>query len=77
MAERLQILLKFLERFDDEVQGRELSEPGEETKIKLRNFARGTLPEKEQTEVFVLLDKNPEWTAWLAGEVKGLRGTHK
>ena len=73
MAERLQILLKFLERFDDEVQGRELSEPAEETKIKLRNFARGTLPEQEQTEVFVLLDRNPDWTAWLAREVKGLR----
>jgi hypothetical protein len=74
MAERLQILLKFLERFDDEVQGRELSEPAEDTKVKLRNFARGTLPEEQQTEVFVLLDRNPEWTAWLAKEVKGLRG---
>jgi hypothetical protein len=73
MAERPQILLKFLERFDDEVQGRELTEPAEETKIKLREFARGTLPEKEQTEIFVLLDRNPEWTAWLAKEVKGLR----
>ena len=73
MAERPQILLKFLERFDDEVQGRELSEPADETKIILQRFARGTLPEKEQTEVFVLLDGHPEWTAWLAKEVKGLR----
>jgi hypothetical protein len=73
MAERLQILLKFLERFDDEVQGRELSEPAEETKVKLQRFARGTLSQEEQTEVFVLLDRNPEWTAWLAKEVKGLR----
>jgi hypothetical protein len=66
-------LLKFLERFDDEVQGREVTEPAQDTKIKLRDFARGTLPDKEQTEIFVLLDKNPEWTAWLASEVKGLR----
>jgi hypothetical protein len=73
MTERLHILMKFLERFDDEVQGREVTEPAEDTKIKLRDFARGTLPEQEQTEVFVLLDKNPEWTAWLANEVKGLR----
>jgi hypothetical protein len=73
MTERLQILLKFLERFDDEVQGRELSEPAEDTKIKLRDFAQGTLPAKDQTEIFVLLDRNPEWTAWLAKEVKGLR----
>jgi hypothetical protein len=73
MAERLQILLKFLERFDDEVQGRELSEPAEETKIKLKRLARGTLTEKEQTEIFILLDHHPDWTAWLAKEVKGLR----
>jgi hypothetical protein len=75
MTERLQILLKFLERFDDEVQGREqLSEPAEDTKIKLERFARGILSEEEQTDVFVLLDRHPEWTAWLAKEVKGLRG---
>jgi hypothetical protein len=73
MAERLQILLKFLDRFDEEVQGRELSEPTEDAKIKLQRFARGTLSEEDQTEVFVLLDRNPEWTAWLAKEVKGLR----
>ena len=76
MAERLQILLKFLERFDDEVQGRELSEPADETKIKLQRFARGTLTEQEQTEIFMLLDRHPDWTAWLAKEVKGLRTGH-
>lgn len=75
MTERLQILLKFLDRFDNEVQGRELSEPAEETKVKLQRFARGTLTEDEQTDVFVLLDRNPDWTAWLAKEVKGLRST--
>ena len=74
MAKGLEILLKFLERFDDEVQGREISEPSEDAKTRLQRFARGTLPEDEQTEVFDLLDRHPEWTAWLAKEVKGLRG---
>ena len=73
MAERLQILLKFLERFDDEVQGRELLEPAQETKDKLQRFARGTLTDQEQTEMFILLDRHPDWTAWLAKEVRGLR----
>lgn len=73
MAERLEILLKFLDRFDDEVEGRELSEPSEETKVKLQRFARGTLSQQEQTEVFVLLDRNPKWTAWVAKEVKEFR----
>jgi hypothetical protein len=74
MTEKFQVLLKFLDRFDDEVQGREKSEPAGETKVKLRRFARGTLPEPEQPEVFALLDRNPEWAAWLAEEVKGQRG---
>ncbi len=73
MTEQFQILLKFLERFDDEVQGRELSEPAGDTKIKLQRFARGTLPEPEQADAFALLDRNPEWIGWLAKEVKGLR----
>jgi len=73
MTERPQIWLRFLERFDNEVEGRELSEPAEEAKTKLQQFARGTLSGEEQAEVFVLLDRNPEWTAWLAKEVKGLR----
>jgi hypothetical protein len=73
MAERARILMKFLERFEDEVQGRELSEPSEDAKTRLERFARGKLPEDEQTELLVLLDRHPEWTAWLAKEVKGLR----
>ena len=73
MTERLHILLKFLDRFDDEVQGRALSELSEEARTRLQRFARGTLPEDEQTEMFVLLDQHPEWTAWLAKEVKCLR----
>ena len=73
MAHKLQILLRFLERFDDEVQGREVSEPSEDAKVRLQRFARGALPEVEQTEVFDLLDRHPEWIAWLAREVKGRR----
>jgi hypothetical protein len=73
MTERLQVLLKFLERFDDEVHGRELLEPSEEARTKLQHFARGTLPETDQTEIFALLDRHPELTAWLAREVKGMR----
>jgi hypothetical protein len=73
MNDKFQILLKFLDRFDDEVQGRELSEPPAEAKTRLQQFARGGLPEQEQAKIFGLLDENPEWIAWLAQEVKGLR----
>jgi len=73
MTERFKILLKFLDRFDAEVQGRELPEPAEEVKTKLQRFARGTLLESDQGEIFSLLDQHPEWIGWLAREVKGLR----
>jgi hypothetical protein len=73
MIERFQILLKFLERCDAEVQGRELSEPTEEVKAKLQRFARGSVSEPEQADIFCLLDQHPEWIGWLAQEVKGLR----
>ena len=73
MTERFHILLNFLERFDNEVQGRELCEPAGDAKVKLQRFARGSLPEPEQAKVFALLDQNPEWIGWLAQEVKSLR----
>jgi hypothetical protein len=73
MAASFQSLLKFLERFDDEVQGRASPEPTGDAKAKLQRLARGALPEPEQAEAFALLDKNPEWIGWLAREVKALR----
>jgi hypothetical protein len=74
MTERFQILLKFLDRYGDEVQGREVSDPTGEAKRKFERLARGTLPEHEQAEVFAMLDREPRWVAWLAREVKSLRG---
>ena len=67
-----QILTGFLEREDD-VEGRALPEPPAETQQTLRLLARGALPREEQAQVFATLNKNPDWIAWLAQEVKGLR----
>jgi hypothetical protein len=75
MADTFQILAKFLEKFGDEVEGRELQEPAEETKQQLRRLARGSLPEAEQASLFAQLNQNPQWIGWLAQEVKGLRHT--
>jgi hypothetical protein len=73
MAETFQILTGFLERYGNEVEGRELQEPPEEMKIKLQQLARGKLPEREQSDLFALLSRNPPWVARLAQEVKALR----
>jgi hypothetical protein len=73
MADTFQILARFLERFGDDVEGRELAEPAEETRKKLSQLANGTLNSKERAELMGQLSHNPTWLAWLAKEVKSLR----
>lgn len=74
MADTFQILARFLERYGDEVEGRELPELAPEMKARLQRLARGNLPEAEKGELFAELNRNPAWIAWLAEEVKALRG---
>jgi hypothetical protein len=73
MPETFQTLIKFLERFEEDVEGRARQEPSEDTRLKLQSLARGDLAGSHQTEIFLLLDRNPEWIGWLAREVKDLR----
>ena len=73
MTNTFQILATFLDRFEDEVEGRELQEPTEEALAKLRDFARGKLRGVEQRELLGLLNQNPQWIGRLAQEVKALR----
>jgi hypothetical protein len=75
MNDTFQILARFLEHFGDEVEGRELAEPADDVKIKLRQLAGGGLPEPEQAELFNQLNRNPQWIAWLATQVKSRRST--
>ena len=73
MSNTFQILSGFLERFGDEVEGRELAEPSTEVQTKIREFARGKLRGAEQGEMIKLLNENPVWIGRLAEEIKGLR----
>ncbi len=75
MDDTFQTLARFLDQFGEEVQGRETPEPPEETKTRLRQLARGDLPLPDRTELLAQLVSNTEWIAWLAREVKALRGT--
>jgi hypothetical protein len=70
-----QILAQFLQRAEGEVEGRELQEPAEETKLQLKRLARGELAEREQTSLFTELNSHPDWIVWLAREVKNMRAT--
>jgi len=73
MNDTFQIISGFLDRFGAEVEGRILQEPPDEVKASLERFARGNLPTEEQPGVFEILNRNPQWVAWLASEVKSLR----
>ena len=74
MAETFEILARFLDRAEHEVEGRELPAPSEALCLQLRQFARGALPEAERAQLLDLLHQNPQWLAPLAAEIKALRG---
>ncbi len=69
-----EILARFLQKFGDEVEGRQATELPQETRAKLTQLAHGKLEPAVRTELMAQLGQNPEWVAWLAQEVKSLRG---
>ena len=73
MSNTFEILARFLQRTEGEVEGRELQEPAEPTKIQLKRLARGELSERDQSELFAELNSHPDWVTWLAREIKEMR----
>lgn len=73
MQNTFEILAGFLERYGLEVEGHETSPLPAKTEEKLRAFARGELSEAEQIDLIRRLNERPEWTAFLAEEIKALR----
>ena len=67
------LLTRFLERYDGDVEGREVQEPAEDVRLKLQALARGELKANDQRELLTLLTQNPQWIPRLADEVKALR----
>ncbi|HUC86383.1 MAG TPA: hypothetical protein VL970_14395 [Candidatus Acidoferrales bacterium] len=67
------ILAGFLDRGEAEVEGRALESPPEAVRSKLRDFARGELPEAERQALVDQLAVNRHWIPLLADEVKTLR----
>ena len=75
MKNNFEILARFLEKFGDEVEGREFAELTPEVRTKLQQFAAGKLPAAEQDELINRLNQNPEWVSRLAEDVKSLRSS--
>ena len=73
MKNTFQLLAGFLERYEDEVEGRELPELTPEVESRLREFARGNLRGADQTAVLDMLKHNPQLIARVAEEAKKLR----
>ena len=74
MSNTFETLARFLDRYSDEVEGRELEEVPVQLRPKLRGFAQGTLPEPERQELARLLKENPRWVTLLAEEARNVRG---
>jgi hypothetical protein len=77
MAGTFEILARFLQKFGDEVEGRQLTELSQETRAKLTQLAHGKLEPAARTELMAQLSHNPDWVTWLAQEVKSLRGAER
>ena len=73
MKNTFQVLARFLDHFEDEVEGRELPELTPELESKLRQFARGDLRGTDQAAVLDMLKHNPQLIARVAEEAKKLR----
>jgi hypothetical protein len=73
MQNTFEILAGFLARYGAEVEGRETSPLPAEMENQLRAFARGELSEADQMDLIRRLNEHPDWTAFLAGEIKALR----
>lgn len=73
MPEAFEILSRFLERYDNDVEGRSTEEPAADVQRQLKRFATGELSEAERSEVARLLHANPQWVPLLAREVRALR----
>jgi hypothetical protein len=73
MANPFEIIVRFLDRFGDEVGGRELQDPPPEIQAMLSGLARGKIPPERRADLFDLLNRNPGWLARLAEEIKATR----
>ena len=73
MRETFAVINGFLQRFSEEVEGRQAGELSEETKAELKKLARGELPLDRHEQLFEVLRSEPTAVAWLAAEVKQLR----
>ena len=73
MSNQFELLVEFLRRYGDEVEGRALAEPSEEVRKQLQALARGEVPETERRELMRQLSTHPDWVERLALEVRALR----
>ncbi len=76
MANELQILTAFLERFGTEVEGRQALERDPNAREKLAKLAQGKLAPAERAELLQALSREPELIARLAEEIKARRKDH-
>lgn len=68
-----QILMRFMERLEPDVEGREFAPPAGEMKERLENLLAGRCSETDRTALCEVLRGHPEWIQWVADRVKAAR----
>jgi hypothetical protein len=74
MSNDFETITRFLNRYGDDVEGRELDEIPAQLKPKFRDFALGTLKESDRKELAMMLKEHPHWVTFLAEEARAARG---
>jgi hypothetical protein len=75
MPAEFEILFRFLELADGEVQGRQSARPPADIKRLVLAFLSGQLAEEQRIELCEELRGQPAWLAWFAEQIKKRRNS--
>jgi hypothetical protein len=75
MPAEFEILFRFLELADGEVQGRQSARPPADIEKRIMALLSGQLAEEKRIELCEELREQPAWLAWFAEQIKKRRKT--
>lgn len=70
------ILMKFIARLDEDVEGLQFSPPEGEIREQLERLFAGNCSEEDKTLICDALRGHPEWIQWIADRVKAQRASN-
>ncbi|HEY5705693.1 MAG TPA: hypothetical protein VIS96_08980 [Terrimicrobiaceae bacterium] len=73
MPADFQVLFRFLDLTEGEVQGRQSARPPPQVENSLRALLSGELDERKRRQLCEMLRDQPRWLAWFAEQIKHRR----